>query len=51
MCVPLGMKWACVCAGNGCCVWLCEHVLVCDSLRRVVGCLSVGVDALAVVWW
>ena len=21
--VPLGMKWACVCAGNGCCVWLC----------------------------
>ena len=21
--VPLGMKWACICAGNGCCVWLC----------------------------
>ena len=28
------------------CVWLCLVVLVC-----VVGCLSVGVDALAVVWW
>ena len=44
---PFGIKWACVCAGNGCCVcnlvvfWLCEHVLVCDSmccLRCVVGC-------------
>ena len=21
--VPLGMKWACICAGNECCVWLC----------------------------
>ena len=21
--VPHGMKWACICAGNGCCVWLC----------------------------
>ena len=21
--VPLGMKWACICAGNKCCVWLC----------------------------
>ena len=21
--VPLGMKWACICAGNGCCVWWC----------------------------
>ena len=21
--VQLGMKWACICAGNGCCVWLC----------------------------
>ena len=47
--VPLGMKWACICAGSGCCVcdvflfgcvWLCEHVLVCDNmccLRCVVG--------------
>ena len=44
--VPLGMKWACICAGNGCCVWLCgsmclhvltcvifcDFVLVCDSM-------------------
>ena len=22
--VPLGMKWACICAGNGCCVWWCQ---------------------------
>ena len=68
--VPLGMKWACICAGNGCCVWwclwcvlclavfgcvwLCEHALLCDSmccLRCVAACVSVGVDALAVVWW
>ena len=21
--VPLGVKWACICAGNGCCVWWC----------------------------
>ena len=21
--VPLGMKWACICAGNGCCVCVC----------------------------
>ena len=21
--VPLGMKWACICAGNECCVWWC----------------------------
>ena len=21
--VPLGMKWACICAGSGCCVWRC----------------------------
>ena len=27
--VPLGMKWACICAGNGCCVWWCLVVLVC----------------------
>ena len=49
--VPLGVKWACICAGNGCCVL---YVSVCVSmccLRCVVGCVSVGVDALAVVWW
>ena len=35
-------------------VWLCLVVSLCDSmccLRCVVGCVSVGVDALAVVWW
>ena len=21
--VPLGMMWACICGGNGCCVWWC----------------------------
>ena len=30
--VPLGMKWACICAGNGCCVWWCLVVLVCGSM-------------------
>ena len=30
--VPLGMKWACVCAGNGCCVWWCLVVPVCGSM-------------------
>ena len=59
--VPLGMKWACICAGNECCVLvvfgcvsMCQYVIVCVSvccLRCVVGCVSVGVDALAVVWW
>ena len=57
--VPLGMKWACICAGIECCVWLCvggvsmcQCVSACDSvccLRCVVGCVNVGVDALAVV--
>ena len=35
------------------CVWLSFFVLVCVSmccLRYVVGCLSVGVNALAVEW-
>ena len=34
--VPLGMRWACICAGNECCVryvfvcvWLCQYVLLC----------------------
>ena len=47
--VPLGMKWAalcwkwvmCLCFVVFDCVWLSEHVLVCDSmccLRCVVGC-------------
>ena len=62
--VPHGMKWACICAGNGCCVWWCLVVLVCGNMwkyvlvcvsmcyrRCVVGCVSVSVDALAVVWW
>ena len=34
-------------------VWWCLVVLVCVSLcclRCVVGCVSVGIDALAVVW-
>ena len=30
--VPLGMKWACICAGNGCCVWWCLVVLLCGSM-------------------
>ena len=33
---------------------VCQYVLVCVTmccLRCVVGCVSVGVDALAVVWW
>ena len=35
-------------------VWWCLVVLVCVSMCvyvLVVGCVSVGVDALAVVWW
>ena len=52
--MTLGIKWACsvlemgvVCVGG---VWLCEHVLVCDSMcclccvvgcRRCVGCCVV----------
>ena len=28
------------------CVSMCQYVTVC-----VVGCVSVGVDALAVAWW
>ena len=27
--VPFGMKWACICAGNGCCVWWCVCVWLC----------------------
>ena len=47
--VPLGMKWAWICVGNGCCVcvWLCLVMFGCDGmccLRCVVGCVSV-------VWW
>ena len=30
--VPLEMKWACVSAGNGCCVWWCLFVLVCGGM-------------------
>ena len=48
--VPLGMKWACICVGNECCVWLCVGGVSMCCLRCVVGCVSVGVDALAVVW-
>ena len=40
--------------GDGVCVWLClvmfGRVSMC-CLRCVVGCVSVGVVALAVVWW
>ena len=42
--VPLGMKWACICAGNGCSDSMCEYVLssLCCWLpqcwRRCVGC-------------
>ena len=59
--VPLGMKWACICAGNGCCVWwrlvvlVCVsmwwYVVVCGGMCCFAGCVSVGVDALAVVSW
>ena len=34
------------------CVSMCQYVIVCDSvccLRCVVGCVSVGVDALALL--
>ena len=31
--VPLGVKWACICAGNGCCV---HCVLVCVSMCQYV---------------
>ena len=59
--VPLGMKCACICTGDGevfksvmclCCV--CWHELICNVAcyhccrRCVVGCVCVGVDALAV---
>ena len=30
--VPLGMKWACICAGNGCCVWWYLVVFGCFSI-------------------
>ena len=36
------------------CVSMWKYVLVCVSMccfRCVAGCVSVGVDALAVVWW
>ena len=58
--MPLGKKWACICAGNGCCVWcgVCDvSVFGCESMRYyVIVCvvfvvLLVAVDALAVVWW
>ena len=48
--MPLGMKWACICAGNGCCVWWCLVVLVRGSMwwyvlfcrwRRCFGCCVV----------
>ena len=50
--VPLGLKWAWTCAGNGClvlfgCVRMCNYVIVCV----VFVVLLVAVDALAVVWW
>ena len=54
--VPLGMKWACICAGNGCCVWWCLVVLVTGSMCYYVivsvffVVLLFAVDALAVVW-
>ena len=34
------------------CVFVLRDVACCHYCRRcVVGCVSVGVDALAVVWW
>ena len=48
---PLGMKWACICAGNGRCV--CQYVIMCQCVlsslccwlrqcwRRCVGCCVV----------
>ena len=46
-----------VCKRNVLCVFCaCWHVLICDVVcchccgRCVVGCVSVGVDAMAVVW-
>ena len=47
----------CLCLCALVCIGMCWYVLVCDALccqcclRCVVGCVSVGVDALAVVWW
>ena len=53
--VPLGSGPASVLEmGDVFCVWLWLVVFGCVSmccLRCVVGCVSVGVDALAVVWW
>ena len=34
--LPLCMKWACICAGNGCCVWWCFIVFGCVSMRFYV---------------
>ena len=63
--LPLGMKWACICAGKKnmlgvvcrdvsvlcVCGLLCDVVCYQYSRRCAVSCVSVGVDALAVVWW
>ena len=55
--VPLGMNGPASVLEMGdvfLCVSMCQYVLVCVSmccLRCGVGCVGVGVDALAVVWW
>ena len=53
--VPLGMKWACICAGNGwcVCVWLCEHVLVCVVcvVLSSLCCWLPPMRWLLVWWW
>ena len=49
----MSVVFGCVLVAFGC-VSMCQYVIVCVSvccLRCVVGCVSVGVDALAVVWW
>ena len=49
----MSVVFGCVLVVFGC-VSMCQYVIVCVSvccLRCVVGCVSVGVDALAVVWW
>ena len=44
--VPLGMEWACICAGNECCVWLCQYVSVCVSMSQYVSVCVVFVVLL-----
>ena len=49
-CSGITVQWACICAGNGCCVWRCLVVLVCVSMwQYVVVCVVVVVLLVASV--